>query len=108
MGSRGPGGQEGEAVNESPGGHSGSQGRKLGKNEPGWSRSPQSSKGEQAGPHQETGTQNTVRRFFRVADKMIAQSKANETQPAKALFVPHHERPVKRSHSAEVAPQKCG
>ena len=53
----------------------------------------------------DSGTPNTVRRFFRVADKMLAQGKGKETHPKRALSVPHHERTTERSYSAEGFPK---
>ena len=57
---QGTGGQEGGSSTRKLGEHSGSQGRTQGEKEPGRSRSPHNSRGEQADSQQETGTQNTV------------------------------------------------
>ena len=70
-------------------------------NEPRRSRSPQKNDEKTA----ETGTQNTMKRFFKTADKLIAQHRQRETEQPKADFVPHHERSTKRSHSTEAAPR---
>ena len=50
----------------------------------------------------ETGTQNTVKRFFRAADKMLAEKEDKAIHPSRAEFVIHAERIPKRSHSAET------
>ena len=67
--------------------------------------SPNKEDQEKVDSQSETGTHNTVRRFFRVADKMIAQGKGKETQPKRAVFAPHHERAAKKNHSAEGFPR---
>jgi hypothetical protein len=50
---------------------------------------------------EDMGTQNTVRRFFRVAEHMSAPKERKSEHQGGMEFVPHHERTPKRCHSTE-------